>query len=146
VIAAIALGAGVAEAVVAKGSYRGKTSAGDRVGLKVDSRGRVHTFFYEGVRLRCSDGTEVDTPRGAGRVQTAAGTRFRVGSKGRWAISLRDTRSGFRWSATGRFSSNGARTAGALRVVATFDEQDNQDPDGSVTCESGRLGFVAKRR
>lgn len=141
-IAAIALGSGVAEASV---GLAGKTSAGDPVGLKVDSRGRVYAFFYEGVRLECSDGTSVDTPSGANRVQTSGSSRFRVAKNGRWAISRRESATGFGWDATGRFRSKGARTNGTLRVFATFDEQDNQDPNGSVRCESGRLAFTISR-
>jgi hypothetical protein len=141
-VAATTLGSGVADA---SGGLRGKTSAGDPVGLRVDSRGRVYAFFYEGVRLECSDGTEVDTPSGANRVQTPAGSRFRVSAKGRWSISRRESRTGFGWDAAGRLRSKGARATGTLRVFATFDEQDNQDPDGSVSCVSGRLGFVVKR-
>jgi hypothetical protein len=139
-IGVIALSGGVAEAV--GGGFRGKTSAGDPVGLKVDGRGRVYAFFYEGVRLECSDGTEVDTPSGANRVQTG-GARFRVAKNGRWSIS-REERTGFRWDAAGRL--RGRKATGTLRVFATYDEQDNQDPDGSVRCESGRLGFALKRR
>jgi hypothetical protein len=142
-VAAIALGSGVADA---SGGLRGKTSAGDPVGFKLDSRGRVYAFFFEGVRLECSDGTELDTPSGANRVQTSAGSRFRVGSNGRWAISRRERETGFGWDAAGRFKSRGTKATGTLRVFATFDEQDNQDPDGSITCDSGRLRFEAKRR
>ena len=141
VVAAIACTCGVAEA--AAGAYRGKTTAGDPVVLKVDNRGRVYAFSYEGVRLECSDRTEVDTPSGVNRVQTGS-ARFRVARNGRWSISRREARTGFGWDATGRL--RGRKATGALRVFATYDEQDNQDPDGSVRCESGRLGFALKRR
>ncbi len=144
--AALVAGATVAEAAVKKGTFAGKSSAGDPIGLKVDGKGKVYAFFYDGVQLECSDGDSFDTPTGANRIQTPNSVKFKVSSTGKWTIKARNTKTGFGWDVAAQFKSKGARTTGTLAVHAKFNEQNQQDPNGSIDCESKKLAFTLKRK
>jgi hypothetical protein len=144
--AALVVGATVAEAAIKKGTFTGTTSAKDPVGLKVDSKGKVYAFYYEGVKLECTDGDAFDTPVGDRRIQTPNKVKFKVSSKGKWAIAARNKSTGFGWDAAGRFKSKGAATTGTLQVRAKFNDQNQQDPNGSIDCESDKLTFSLKRK
>jgi hypothetical protein len=146
VIAATVVGATVAEAAITKGTFAGKTSAADPIGFKVDKRGKVYSFHYEGVKLTCTDGDSFDTPTGSTRVETPRDVRFKVTSKGTWGIKARNRKSGFGWDADAKFRSKGARSTGTLSIFATFNEQNQQDPNGTIRCESDELTWSTKRR
>jgi hypothetical protein len=151
-VIATVVGATVAEAAIKKGTFTGKTSAADPVGFKVGKRGKVYSFYYEGVTLKCTDGDSFDTPTGTpkpdqpGRVQTPSKVRFKVTSKGKWGIQARNTKTGFGWDVDAKFRSKGERSTGTLSVFATFNEQNQQDPNGTIRCESDELSWSAKRR
>jgi hypothetical protein len=145
VIAAGVTGASVAEAAIRSGTFAGTTSAKDPIGFKVDSGGRVISFYFEAVHTTCSDGDTFDTPSGKYRVQTPASKRFKVTSSGKWGISARNTRTGFGWDAKGGFKSQGASATGTLKVFARFNDENYQDPKGNITCTSGTLKWTAKR-
>jgi hypothetical protein len=145
-VMATVVGATVAEAAIKKGTFTGKTSAADPVGFKVGTRGKVYSFYYEGVTLKCTDGDSFDTPTGSTRVQTPRSVKFKVTSKSRWGIQARNTKTGFGWDVDAKFRSKGERSTGTLSVFATFNEQNQQDPNGTIRCESDELSWSAKRR
>ena len=72
VVAAAVTGVSVAEAAIRQGTFAGTTTAKDPVGFKVNSSGRVISFYYDGVTTKCSDGDTFPTPSGKFRVQTRA--------------------------------------------------------------------------
>jgi opacity protein-like surface antigen len=145
VVAAAATGASIAEAAIQHGTFAGKTSAGDPIGFKVDRQGRVVSFYYENVRLKCSDGDKYDTLSGKDRVQTQGNLHYRVGSKGKFSITVRNNSMGSSWDATGKFNSKGTASTGTLKVRARFNVQNEGDPKGSITCESAKLSWTATR-
>lgn len=135
-----------AGAAVAPGTFRGTTSAADPLGFRVNAQGRVTRFHYEGVRLTCTDGDRLDSPSGARRVITPVATSFRVAPAGTFGIVARNPRTGFGWSATGRFASTGRRATGTLSLTARFNTRNEPDPDGAIRCQSRRLTWTATRR
>jgi hypothetical protein len=139
-------GAGGADAAIKKGKFTGKTKKDDPVGLRVDGKERVHRFFFEGVRLRCTDGTTVDTPAGRRRFETQKGQKFPT-SERRWGIrTTNDDETGIGWQVSGSFSRNGRKAFGALTILARFNEDNQQDPNGSVRCEANDLPFTLRLR
>jgi hypothetical protein len=142
-VAAIVLltGAGAADAAIKKGKFTGETKKGDRVGLRVDGKEQVHRFFFHGITLRCTDGTKVDTPSGRHRFGTPKGQKFAT-SERRWGIrTTDDAETGIGWQAAGRFTRNGKKVSGTISVLARFNEDDQQDPNGSVRCRANDLPF-----
>jgi len=144
-IVATGLAAGTADAAVKKGKFTGKTAQDDPIGVKVDKRQRVHSFFFDGVTLKCTDGDTVDTPTGADRIQTDASERFPIEQR-RWGIRARAKDKSFGWDVAGRFSRSGKKTTGTLSIFALFNEQGHQDPNGSVRCQVKNLEFTLRRR
>jgi hypothetical protein len=144
--ATLVAGVSVAEAAVRPGTFTGRTGAKDPIGFRVPSTNRVSGFYFEGVRLKCSDGDKFDTSRGSARTHSPTKSRYRVSSARRFTISLTSTKTGFGWTAKGRFSASGGSAAGTLRVRARFDIENRLDPKGSVKCDSGKLSWTAKRR
>jgi hypothetical protein len=151
--AALAVAAGVtgvtaAEAAIGAGTFTGATSAKDPLGFKVSS-GRVVSFYFEGVHTECSDKADdpdqFDTPTGKYRIQTPATKRFRVTSSGKFGIKARNPRTGFGWDAKGQFKKGGSRATGTLKVFARFNDENQQDAKGNITCSSGTLRWTAKR-
>jgi opacity protein-like surface antigen len=139
-------GATMAEAAIKKGTFTGKTNAKDPVGLKVNRSGKVYAFYYESVRLTCTDGDAFDSPSGSNRIQTPNDVLFKVNSKRKFAITARNQQTGFGWDATGKFNSKGTKVTGTLSVHAKFNEQNEQDPNGSVNCTSQDLTFSLARK
>ena len=146
VVCLVAAGAAPASAKIARGTFAGDTSKDDPLGFKVDRKGRVISFFYDSVTLSCSDGDSFDTPTGTERVITPKRVTFRVTAKRRFGIEARNEATGFGWDADGRFNRRGKSATGTLKVFATFNDQNQQDPDGSIRCESEELTWTAKRR
>lgn len=137
--------AGAADALIRAGTFRGTTTVGDPVGFKVDSLGRVYSYYYDGVRLRCTDGDQFNTPAGSNRIQTPFRTRFPVRRFNRWSIRSRTAATGVGWDVAAQFLSQGSRAAGTLKVFARFNERNDPDPQGSIRCESGTLRWSAPR-
>jgi hypothetical protein len=135
-IAALVVGVTVAEAAIKKGTFSGTSSAKDPIGLKVKKGGKVYAFYYEGVRLSCTDGDAFDSPSGKDRIQTPNDHPFKVSSKRKFAINARNSQTGFAWEATGKFNKKGTKVTGTLAVHAKFNEQNQQDPNGSISCDS----------
>jgi hypothetical protein len=134
-----------AHGAVKPGVFRGTTSEADAIGFKVDRKGRVHSLYYEAVTLSCTDGDNFDSPAGAKRVQTPAAQRFQVRTN-KFGITARNETTGFGWDLEGGFKGKGRRATGTLKVFAVFNENNQQDVDGSVRCESRPLTWTARRR
>jgi hypothetical protein len=134
----------LAEAAIRAATFTGTTSAKDPLGLRVDSSGRVYSFYFEGVTLKCTDSDQFDTSTGAARNQTPSKTRYRVTAQRRFTISITSTKTGFGWTAKGRFGASGSTASGTLRVLARFNDQNELTPNGSIRCDSGRLSWTAK--
>ena len=141
--ATVVAGASVAEAAIRGGTFTGRTGAKDPVGLKVNGSNRVYAFYFERVRLTCSDKDSFTTSPNNHSPNSA---RYRISSSRRFSIHRTSTRSGFGWTARGRFSSKGGSASGTLRVLARFDVENELDPKGSVKCDSGLLRWTARRR
>ena len=137
------LGAGLAppaQSAVRRGTFAGKTTAGQPVGFKVDRRGRVYAFSFDKITLSCTDGDTVDTPR----IVTPSKVKFPV-RKRHFGITARNKDTGFGWDAAGTFRKTGRRAGGTLKIFASFNADDKQDPNGSVRCESAELTWSASR-
>ena len=150
VVAAVAIaavtGASIAEAAISKGTFKGKSTAGDNVGFIVIKKNRIADFYYEGVQLTCTDGDKYDTGSGALRVQSASKARYKVSSNGRFSLKVRNDSHGKGWDVKGQFASKGAKATGTLSVFASYDITNNADPDGEVKCKSGNVKFTVTRR
>jgi hypothetical protein len=138
-------GVTVAQAAIEKGAFTGTTSGGDPLGFKVTKKNKVVSFYYDAVTLNCSDGDSFDTPTGKDRIETPARVKFKITKKRKWGITARNRTTGFGWDATGKFNRKGTKASGTLKIFATFNDQNEQDPKGSVRCESGKLKFSATR-
>jgi hypothetical protein len=145
-VAAMAVGAGAAEAAIKKGKFVGQTAKGDPMGLKVNKNNEVFAYFYDGVHLKCTDGDELDTPSGADRIQTPNDVPFTISSSRKWSIRARDNDNGVGWDVAARFNKAGTKTKGTLSVFALFNEQSEQDPNGNIRCEVKNLKFTLKRK
>ncbi|MEA2467086.1 MAG: hypothetical protein QOJ57_1212, partial [Thermoleophilaceae bacterium] len=69
-----------------------------------------------------------------------------VTSKGKFTIKASNKQTGFGWEVAANFKSKGAKVTGTLKVHAKFNDQNQQDPNGSITCESAKLSFTLKRK
>jgi hypothetical protein len=137
VIAATAVfGVTIAEAKIAKGAFVGATTAKDQVNLKVDNKGRVYAFSFQGVALTCTDGDEFETGTGGEKLSSPAGKRYKVSSKRSFKISSHNDDAGNGWDATGKFKPSGNKASGTLKIFANFDTANNPDPNGTVKCTS----------
>jgi hypothetical protein len=144
--AALVAGATVAEAAINKGTFSGKSSAKDPIGLKVDKGGKVYAFYYDAVRLTCTDGDAFDSPTGKDRIQTPNDVKFKPNSKRKFVITANNSQTGFGWEVAGKFNSKGSKVTGTLKVHAKFNEQNQQDPEGSINCTSAKgLTFALNR-
>lgn len=134
-IAALVVGATAAEAAVRSGTFSGKSSAKDPVGFKVDRSGRVYSFYYEGVRLSCTDRDAYDSPTGKDRFQSAGSLKIKVNSRRRFSITVAN-KNGSGWEAKGQFNPRGTAATGTLNVHAKYNDENYLDPNGSITCAS----------
>jgi hypothetical protein len=146
-VLAMAVGASAADAAVKKGRFVGKSTKGDPFGLKVNGSERVQRFYFEGVRLRCSDDTVVDTPSGRRkRFETPAGFSVPIQER-RWGIqTTNEDETGLGWETAGRFNKRGTKVTGTFDIFALFNDQGEQDPNGSVRCEANNLSFTLRRQ
>jgi hypothetical protein len=130
-----------APAKVKRGTFEGTSSAEDAVSFKVDRRGRVISFSFDAVALSCTDGDSLDTPR----IVTPPRERFTVRRR-RFGIEARNSTTGFGWDVEGRFRGRGRRATGSLTVFASFNDDNQQDANGTVKCESEALTWSVRRR
>jgi hypothetical protein len=145
VLAVAAVSAAPASAKIARGTFAGTTANDDPIGFKVDKRGRVVGLFYEAVTLSCSDGDTLDTPAGDTRIKTPRKEKFAVTKRRKFGISASNTSTGFGWEVDGGFNKKGRKATGTLRVFASFNDQNEQDPNGSIRCESEKMTWSATR-
>jgi hypothetical protein len=145
VVAAVT-GASIAEAAVSKGTFKGKSTAGDPIGFIVIKKNRVADFYFEGVAVTCTDGDKYDTGTGANRNQSPSKSRYKVSSKGRFSIKNHNDKLGRGWDVKGQFASKGAKATGTLTVFANYDITNNADPKGEVHCKSGTVKFTVTRK
>lgn len=127
----------VAEAAVKKGTFTGKSSEKDPMGLKVNKDGKVYAFYFDGVHLSCTDGDALDSPTGASRIQTPNSVKIKVDSKRKFAIHFNGHR-GLAWDASGKFKNRGSTVTGTLAIRAKFNEQNELDENGSIICNSSQ--------
>lgn len=146
VVVAAVTGASVAEAAIQKGTFKGKSTAGDPVGFIVIKKNRIADFYFEGVQLTCTDGDKYDTGSGADRFQSPSKARYKVNSKGRFSIKNHNDARGKGWDVKGQFTSKGTKATGTLAVFANYDISNNADPQGLVHCKSGNVKFTVTRR
>jgi hypothetical protein len=140
-------GVSVAEAATRAGRFTGATGAKDPIGLRVDGSNRVYAFYFEHVRLKCSDGDHFTTSRGPKkRSHSPTNTRYRINSSRRFTIFRSRSTNGLGWTFKGRFSAKGGSASGTLRVLARFDIENHLKPKGGVKCDSGLLQWTARRR
>jgi hypothetical protein len=143
-IVACATAATVAEAAVSGGTFTGRTTAKDPVGITVGGGSRITGMYFENVHVKCSDNDEYNTFTGADRME-ARKRRVRIKSGRKWTLTVSKHKGALTWTASGRFSSKGTRTSGTLRLQARYDIENNLDPKGQITCDSGKLKFTATR-
>jgi hypothetical protein len=101
----------------------------------------VILFSFDAVALTCTDGDTVDTPK----VVTPRAERFAVRAN-RFGIRASNRVTGFGWDAEGRFRSRGRRATGTLTVFASFNDDNQQDANGTIKCESEALTWSVRRR
>jgi hypothetical protein len=130
---------GIAQAVVARGTYKGETSAGDPISFKVTRSKRVSRFSFSQVHLTCTDGDEFDT----GTITTPPDVSFVITRGGRFGFEARNPAGGNGYDVAGRIAS--PKGKGTLRVFARFAEGNVPDPDGSILCDSGELTYRVKK-
>jgi hypothetical protein len=138
VAVALAVGASVAEAKVVKGTYRGKTSDGGKVALKVDKSKSLVNVTRSNLLFRCSDGDRFRSlsSTSTGKVPIA---------DGKFDISDTQPDDAVSWQMTGSFNAKGTKIAGTYGETRRFNSKDRLDPKGSVTCQTGDLTYSARR-
>lgn len=135
-------GASVAEAAVSPGTFTGQTKAKDPVGITV-SGSRVTNAYLEGVHMKCTDEDQYDTLKGKYRMQ--AKSRASISSSRRFTVKKTTHGGASTWTLSGRFNSKGSGATGTLRIQQRFNIQNYLDPKGTITCDSGKLGFTLAR-
>lgn len=140
VIALTVAMASVAEAAAQRGVYKGQTNAADPIKFKVNKKGRVTAFTFDGVHLTCTDGDAFDTPTGNDKLSSPTGTTYKV-RKRKFAVRVHEDEEGRGWDATGKFNRSGSKATGTIRVFARFGEGNNPDPEGETVCDSGKLAW-----
>jgi hypothetical protein len=142
-VLALVAGATVAEAAIK--TFAGTTSAADPIGFKVDSKGSVYSFYFEGVHLTCTDGDEFDSGTGTQRIRTPRSQKFKVTAR-KFKINVREEENSRGWDISGKFKRGAKGASGTLTVFANFDEQNAPNPEGPVECTSGALKWSVKRK
>jgi hypothetical protein len=145
-VAAIAVcvigGATTAEAAVTKGTYKGSVKGQGSITIKVDSKKRLIQFVRTNMTLECDDGSE------ASYEKTESTGKVAVKSDGTfvWKAPPADRENGYTWRLAGTI--NSPRASGTLAETARFSAgaQKQPDPNGAVTCTTGKLKWSAKRQ
>ena len=136
VVATAILGASIAEAAVPKGTYTGKLSDGGVVQLTVSKTQKLIKVTRKRHRFKCSDGDTFKSLR-----TTDTGT---VDVSGK-TFDIGDTRDddAVTWAMTGRFSVKKRKVKGTYTETRTFNEQNQLDPNGTITCKTRDLTYSA---
>jgi hypothetical protein len=135
VLAVAAGGTAVAQAAVPKGTYAGKFSDGGRVSLTVKSQ-KLIKIVRSSLLFRCTDGDRFRSLKvtATGDVDVADGD-----------FDIADTTQadGVTWSMKGKFSTKKRKVKGTYEETRTFNERNELDPDGTITCQTGDLTYSA---
>jgi hypothetical protein len=131
------LGVSVAVAAVPKGTYRGKTSDGGVVKLTV-SKQKLIKVTRKSLRFTCTDGDVFKS-----RSDTAAAEDEVDVSSKRFEIEETTEGDGVHWVMTGRFSVKKRKVKGTYSETRTFNEQNQLDDDGTITCKTRDLTYSA---
>ena len=133
--------ASVAEAAVTPGTYRGSIKGAGSIVLKVDSKRRLVKFVRTKITVKCSDGTEATNSK----ITTTGVAPIKSDGTFVWKADAEDVeQSGHNWRLAGTIKSpNGS---GTLKETVRFNAAGEPDPNGSVTCSTGKLRWSAKRQ
>ncbi len=140
--ASLAAGATIAEAAVPRGPYAGKTSDGGTVQLTVSKTQKLIKVVRKSLRFTCTDGDAFKSLKSTatGKVDVADGD---------FDIADTDQGDGVTWDMTGKFSTKKRKVKGTYSETRLFNEQNEIDPNGSITCKTADLTYSAalpKRR
>ena len=135
VIASLAGTAAVAEAAVTKGTYSGKFKQGGTVSLTVKSQTLIK-IVRKKMKFKCSDGDAFIS-----KTNTANGT-IDV-ADGDFDVKDSNENDGDTWKMTGTWK--GSKVTGTYRHTATFNAENELDPDGAISCTTGDMTYSAKR-
>lgn len=136
VIASLAGGTAVAQAVVPKGTYTGKFSDGGKVSMTVDKNRKLIQVTRTGLTFKCTDGDSFKSLRNkaTGAVDVASG---------KFDISDTDSTDAVTWSMQGKFSTKKRKVKGTYSETRVFNAENKLDPDGTVTCKTAELTYSA---
>ena len=136
VIASLAGGTAVAQAVVPKGTYTGKFSDGGKVSMTVDKNRELIQVTRTGLTFKCTDGDSFKSlkNKSTGHVDVASG---------KFDISDTDKSDAVTWSMQGKFSTKKRKVKGTYTETRVFNENNALDPNGSVTCKTAELSYSA---
>ena len=141
VLATATFTAATAEAAVSNGTFTGKTTAKDPIGLTVGAGSRITSLHYDSVHMTCTDEDKYDMRR-----TEVTGAKFRIRSGGKWTAKVSTRGGASTWTATGRFNAKGTRSTGTLTINQRFNVENELDPEGPIRCESGKVKFTVTRR
>ena len=134
--ASVAAGATVAEAAVPTGTYSGKTSDGGTVKLTVSKTRKLVKVNRKNLRFTCTDGDKF-------RSLSTTSTGSVDVSGGKFDIADTARADGVTWAMTGKFSTKKRKVKGTYKETRTFNEQNELDPNGTITCKTGDLTYSA---
>ncbi|MDQ3935075.1 MAG: hypothetical protein M3340_10665 [Actinomycetota bacterium] len=134
--ASVAAGATVAEAAVPKGTYSGKTSDGGAVKLTVSKTQKLVKVTRKSLRFTCTDGDKFRSlsATASGSVDVADGS---------FDISDTTESDGVTWAMTGKFSTKKRKVKGTYSETRRFNDQNELDPNGTITCKTAALTYSA---
>jgi|SRR5918999_2598664 opacity protein-like surface antigen len=150
---AMLLTAVAAEAVIRNGSYSGKTDRGLPTSFKVTTK-KVNKkkrkyVVNHAIKLHfdCTDGDQFDALAGGGARSlgpSPKGVRFRIkNGKFGFTATRNDGAGGYR--VQGTIGGKNSKASGYAEGVFKFNEQNQLDPNGSITCTAARQNWTAAR-
>jgi hypothetical protein len=134
-----ALGSVVAVAAPSPGTYSGKIEGAKRISLKVDGKTRLVRIARTGLVVKCPDGSSW-LP-----IKITTTMRVPLPSDGKFVIKQTQEdieQDGHRFRIAGTVKST--KASGTLKESGTFDSNTQPDPNGSMTCSTGKLRWSAK--
>jgi hypothetical protein len=135
------VGAAGAEAAIKAGVYKGKTRQDAKVSLRVlANKKSVVKYSLEGAVLACSDNEN----RQLQGFTTASSDRIPLSSTGKFGFTIANDDESVAAQVKGTIKA--PRATGTVRFVASFNDQNQLDPNGSVRCDSGSVPWSAKKR
>jgi hypothetical protein len=129
--------AGLVGAAVKPGKYNGTTAQDLVVSFKVTENRKIVTARTR-VRLSCTDGDSyVDDDT------SPQDLKFPISDEGRFGWKAGPPENNLK--VKGRIKGKKSKASGWVRYKSRFNEQNRLDPNGSITCDSGRVSFTAER-